>query len=652
MIANPTHMAEVISIYFGQFGCTNGVAMWDLMCLEHGIDKTGELKGQTDDISPTALFLETNNGYWVPRCLFLDTDQLIIDQIRCGHQKSLHRLANLQCGQENSGGNWARGRYIVGRSLIDAAVDRLRDLFEDADYPQGVLNFYAAGGGTSGFASLFNDYVSDELYRGTQNVGMALYPSVQLSTSTIDPYNTILSHSSMCTTNTFNVMFDNETLYGLCKKHMKVKSPTYSHLNQLISQTVSSMTQSLRFDGESSVDLRDFCVNLIPYPRINNLIPSFAPLGVARDTPYDYSIQDITDVSFTQYGLTVECPWNSGKLISSAFLYRGDINPCEVNRAIGRYKSRHPDMFSKWCPNQTKIGMCYQPVVTVENSCYPNSTRSLVTFHNTTQSFYPIHQSLRKGKILNKLDSFKCWYTWSGLEESYLEHCFKDIRQLKTEYYKLGYRTKLYPKPSSIISKKSKKERYGRCLKFNKQTIVPTSSIYNQETKKDNSKTPKNIPAETTITAPTESISQSVPYSQQESKEIQTTSESYKEENVTKENTDETITDNEELESKQEKSNEESTKKAEEPKKDETEAKEEDEEQNKELEETNKKPEKSTKESEEPKNDEEEQKEDETKEPKDDEENNKELKTSSKELEEPKKDEEQSQLADDLTVEN
>ena len=71
---------------------------------------------------------------------------------------------------------------------------------------------------------------------------------------------------------------DNQAIYDICRTNLDINRPTYTNLNRLIAQIISSITASLRFDGALNVDLMEFQTNLVPYPRIHYPLATFAPV--------------------------------------------------------------------------------------------------------------------------------------------------------------------------------------------------------------------------------------------------------------------------------------------------------------------------------------------------------------------------------------
>ena len=62
---------------------------------------------------------------------------------------------------------------------------------------------------------------------------------------------------------------DNEALYDICFRSLKIATPTYADLNHLVSAALSGVTCPLRFPGEVLTDLRKMAVDLVPFPRLH-----------------------------------------------------------------------------------------------------------------------------------------------------------------------------------------------------------------------------------------------------------------------------------------------------------------------------------------------------------------------------------------------
>merc|ERR1711904_598214 len=74
------------------------------------------------------------------------------------------------------------------------------------------------------------------------------------------------------------MLLDNEALYDICFRTLKLTTPTYGDLNHLVSAAISGVTTCIRFPGQLNYDLRKIAVNLIPFPRLHFFMTGFAPL--------------------------------------------------------------------------------------------------------------------------------------------------------------------------------------------------------------------------------------------------------------------------------------------------------------------------------------------------------------------------------------
>ena len=139
-------------------------------------------------------------------------------------------------------------------------MERIRKLCDACTGLQGFLIFHSYGGGTgSGFTSLLMERLSVE-YGKKAKLEFSIYPSPKVSTSVVEPYNSILTTHTTLEHSDVAFMVDNEAIYDICRRNLGVDRPSYFNLNRLISQVVSSVTASLRFEG---------ALRIIPYLQLD-----------------------------------------------------------------------------------------------------------------------------------------------------------------------------------------------------------------------------------------------------------------------------------------------------------------------------------------------------------------------------------------------
>ena len=149
-------------------------------------------------------------------------------------------------GKEDAANNYARGHYTIGKEIVELVLDRLRKMADMCTGLQGFLVFHSFGGGTgSGFTSLLMERLSVD-YGKRAKIEFSVYPSPQISTAIVEPYNSVLTshttmeHSDCC------FLMDNEAVYDVCRRNLDIERPTYTNINRIVAQTVSSITASLR----------------------------------------------------------------------------------------------------------------------------------------------------------------------------------------------------------------------------------------------------------------------------------------------------------------------------------------------------------------------------------------------------------------------
>merc|ERR1712241_1292224 len=422
-------------------GCQIGNACWELYCLEHGIRPDGCMpsdKALGDDSFQT-FFSETGSGNHVPRAVFVDLEPTVTDETRVGTYRQLFHPEQLITGKEDAANNYARGHYTIGKEIVDLVLDRVRKLADQCSGLQGFLLFHSFGGGTgSGFTSLLMERLSVD-YGKKSKLEFAVYPAPQVATAVVEPYNAILTTHTTLEHSDCAFMVDNEAIYDICRRSLDIERPTYTNLNRLIAQVISSITAPLRFDGALNVDLNEFQTNLVPYPRIHFPLATYNPVMSADKAFHEtISVDEITKKCFEPNSQMVRCDPRHGRYMAVCLLYRGDVVPKDVNASIAAIKMNKTVQFVDWCPTGFKVGINYQPPTVVPGGDLAKVTRAVCMLANTTAIQEAWARLDRKFDLMYSKRAFVHWYVGEGMEEGEFTEAREDIAALELDYQEVG----------------------------------------------------------------------------------------------------------------------------------------------------------------------------------------------------------------------
>merc|ERR1712110_344998 len=273
---------------------------------------------------------------------------------------------------------------------------------DNCDNVQGFVVNHAVGGGTgSGLGALILERIAVD-YRKKSKIGFEIYPAPMLST------HWLLDHTEV------SVLLDNEAIHGIVQKQLDEKRPSYSDLNIIVSKVISSMTASLRFDGELNVDLGEFQTNLVPFPRLHFMTTSLSPVISLKKASHEaQTVREITDHVFQPQNMLVkysDFDPVEDKYMAISVNYRGSIKSKEANATVQWLKQNNKVSFVEWCPTGCKIGLADAPVGVVEGDGFKMSDKSVTMIGNNAAISRSFSKNCQRYDMMSSQRAYVHWY--------------------------------------------------------------------------------------------------------------------------------------------------------------------------------------------------------------------------------------------------
>uniref|UniRef100_A0A1I8HMF1 Tubulin beta chain n=1 Tax=Macrostomum lignano TaxID=282301 RepID=A0A1I8HMF1_9PLAT len=402
---------------------------WEVISDEHGIDQSGAYHGDSDlQLERINVYYnEAAGGRYVPRSVLVDLEPGTMDSVRSGPFGQLFRPDNFVFGQSGAGNNWAKGHYTEGAELVDSLIDVVRKESEACDCLQGFQLCHSLGGGTgSGLGTLLLSRIREEYPDRIMNT-FSVVPSPKVSEVVVEPYNATLSVHQLVESSDETFCIDNEALYDICFRTLKLSTPTYGDLNHLVSAAMSGVTTSFRFPGQLNADLRKLAVNLVPFPRLHFFMPGFAPLTSRGGAQYRaLTVPELTQQMFDAKNMMAACDPRHGRYLTVAAVFRGRMSMKEVEEQLLNARNKNSSYFVEWIPNSVKTAVCDVP---------PRGLKMSVTFIGNNTAIQELFRRISEQfTAMFRRKAFLHWFTGEGMDEMEFTEAESNMNDLISEY--------------------------------------------------------------------------------------------------------------------------------------------------------------------------------------------------------------------------
>lgn len=315
----------------------------------------------------------------------------------------------------------------LGCELAESVLDVIRKEAEGCDCLQGFQMTHSLGGGTgAGLGTKLLWKLREEYPERIMNT-FSVAPSPKVSDTVVEPYNATLSAHQLVENTDESYCIDNEALYDICFKTLRLTTPTYGDLNHLVSAAMSGITTCLRFPGQLNSDLRKLAVNMVPFPRLHFFIPGFVPLTARGSQQYRaLTVPELTHQMFDPKNMMAACDPRCGKYMTVAAIFRGRMSMKEVDDQMLNVQNKNSSYFVDWIPSNVQTAVCDIP---------PRGLKMSATFIGNSTSIQELFKRISEQfSLMFRRKAFLHWYTAEGMDEMEFTEAESNLNDLISEY--------------------------------------------------------------------------------------------------------------------------------------------------------------------------------------------------------------------------